>query len=543
MKKKAFTLIELISVLVILAILALIVTPLVMNIIKKAKFAANKRSIDAYGRSIELAIAAYLMDEGRFPTSIDELTIEYKGANVVCETKKINSDSSVYLTGCTVGGKSVDYSYGEDKDKTYESYEIGDVVMYNNVAYYVIKNSGEKDSTLTLLKAEPITSSEISPYLQSTEVASKVNTNGKYATMAYYLAGDCVSAGDISGCTTDYAVSDVKQVVDVWKANYAPLANESRLITIDELIDDLGYEYNVYASSLVAYPTNSAPSWGYNSSYDYWTISPGTSDNSILAVASGVWASSLFDVKSIRPVITITKSNEISKVTTYNVGDQVEYNNIDFYVIKDNLDSNTVTLLKKDVFTVDDVNNYNSGHANRYTHYTNSGSVKDGYAYKLFGRAEYGGVAYYTSENCSNMNGKTGCTTNYGQSDIKYIIDAWANAELDANDLVEDSTGYSVRLITIDELRNNLGYGSSNDLNGNVPSWVAVEHCYWWTMSQNPNEDTNVWYVSDSGKLGAYGFYRADGVYTPIGGDSMHGSYYAMTIRPVIVVKKSALNS
>ena len=57
MKKKAFTLIELIAVLVILAILALIVTPLVMNIIRKARVSADKRSIDAYGRSVELAIA------------------------------------------------------------------------------------------------------------------------------------------------------------------------------------------------------------------------------------------------------------------------------------------------------------------------------------------------------------------------------------------------------------------------------------------------------------------------------------------------------
>ena len=58
--KKAFTLIELIAVLVILAILALIVTPLVLNIIKKARTSADKRSIDAYGRSIELAIADYI---------------------------------------------------------------------------------------------------------------------------------------------------------------------------------------------------------------------------------------------------------------------------------------------------------------------------------------------------------------------------------------------------------------------------------------------------------------------------------------------------
>ena len=73
MKRKnlrAFSLIELIAVLVIMAILALIVTPLVMNIIRKARIAADKRSIDAYGRSIELAIAGYLLDTGKFPTDV-----------------------------------------------------------------------------------------------------------------------------------------------------------------------------------------------------------------------------------------------------------------------------------------------------------------------------------------------------------------------------------------------------------------------------------------------------------------------------------------
>ena len=56
-KKKGFTLIELIAVLVIMAIIALIVTPLVMNIIRKARAAADRRSVDAYGRSIEIAMA------------------------------------------------------------------------------------------------------------------------------------------------------------------------------------------------------------------------------------------------------------------------------------------------------------------------------------------------------------------------------------------------------------------------------------------------------------------------------------------------------
>ena len=76
-KENAFTLIELIAVLVIMAIIALIVTPLVMSIIRKARISADKRSIDAYGRSIELAIAGYLLDTGSFPTDVG-MTIRHK---------------------------------------------------------------------------------------------------------------------------------------------------------------------------------------------------------------------------------------------------------------------------------------------------------------------------------------------------------------------------------------------------------------------------------------------------------------------------------
>ena len=76
--KNGFTLIELIAVLVILAIIALIVTPLVMNIVKKAKDSANKRSVDAYGKAVELAIATHLLDTGDYPTSLDNLKVEYE---------------------------------------------------------------------------------------------------------------------------------------------------------------------------------------------------------------------------------------------------------------------------------------------------------------------------------------------------------------------------------------------------------------------------------------------------------------------------------
>ena len=101
-KSKAFTLIELIAVLVILAILALIVTSLVLNIIRKARISADKRSIDAYGK---------------------------------------------------------------EETVTYDAYEVGDEVTYNNVNYYVIKDSGTSEANVTLLKATPLTTAEVNVIL------------------------------------------------------------------------------------------------------------------------------------------------------------------------------------------------------------------------------------------------------------------------------------------------------------------------------------------------------------------------------------------
>ena len=119
--KKAFTLIELIAVLVILAIIAIIVTPLVLNIVRKAKDSANKRSVDAYGKSVELSLAKYVLDNGDTPNDLNELTVEYTGNKVECNVKKITENGSIYLSECKVNGVKVKdkstedgwYHYGE----------------------------------------------------------------------------------------------------------------------------------------------------------------------------------------------------------------------------------------------------------------------------------------------------------------------------------------------------------------------------------------------------------------------------------------------
>lgn len=212
------------------------------------------------------------------------------------------------------------------KINAYTEYKIGDLVEYNGIDFYVIENSSSTNSTIPLLKKEPITSVEIKDYLSATEVASKVDITEKYIKMAYYARDNCVSAGDISGCSTDYKVSDVKQVIDVWVSNYVNLNDleldytgfSSRLLTIDDLKNSLGYQYIEKGTSMVYKSTESTPQWLYDVDYDYYTMSPNEdSDSSVWAffgnnsmgeLISFSVGKSTNNVSSVRPVITLKKT-------------------------------------------------------------------------------------------------------------------------------------------------------------------------------------------------------------------------------------------
>lgn len=101
--------------------------------------------------------------------------------------------------------------------------------------------------------------------------------------MTYYSRDNCVSAGDQSGCSTDYDVSDIKQVVDIWKSNYASGATEARLATVDEL-SALGYEYQENVTSVSYEKISNTPSWVYapNNEYWYWTMSEYTDHSNFM---------------------------------------------------------------------------------------------------------------------------------------------------------------------------------------------------------------------------------------------------------------------
>ena len=117
MKNKGFTLIELLAVIVILAIISLIATPTILNIVNGTKEEANKRSIDMYAKAVENAIVQYQMKENKKTTSFEQIEkyIKYEGDKVECEVN-IYEDGNIYLSKCRVNnGDLLNYTYGQQQ--------------------------------------------------------------------------------------------------------------------------------------------------------------------------------------------------------------------------------------------------------------------------------------------------------------------------------------------------------------------------------------------------------------------------------------------
>jgi len=191
-------------------------------------------------------------------------------------------------------------------------------------------------------------------------------------------------------------------------------------------------------------------------------------------------------------------------------------------------------MLKAEPLTVDEVNKYggvgtDDNHVNKYTKYKlNNGSSFSDYAW----------IIYYGSETCGFVDGNyftDGCKSDYAESDIKYVVDDWANDKFSLDDLVEDETGYSARLLTIEELRNNLGYAESNNPTEQTPDWLFhFSYFYYWTMSSCG--ENSVWTISAShGELycrWTQGYDFATG-----------GRYIVAYVRPVVTIKKDSIEN
>ena len=85
MKKKGFTLVELLAVIVVLAIIALIAVPRILNVVEKARIGAAKSSALGYISSIETTVATDSLKGIEYADKedyvYDEIKTKTKGTN------------------------------------------------------------------------------------------------------------------------------------------------------------------------------------------------------------------------------------------------------------------------------------------------------------------------------------------------------------------------------------------------------------------------------------------------------------------------------
>jgi type IV pilus assembly protein PilA len=163
--KKGFTLIELLAVIVVLAIIALIATPIVMNTIKNAKKGAAERTADNYIKQVETAVAESRIDgtkvangtyniqpdgnlcpiSGCGENDKDKITIDMSGTKPSGGTVKIsNGGVSQDGTTMTVGNYNVKYN---QENKKYEATNEGGASSIT-VVYRWSKDSIKKDDII-----------------------------------------------------------------------------------------------------------------------------------------------------------------------------------------------------------------------------------------------------------------------------------------------------------------------------------------------------------------------------------------------------------
>ena len=170
----------------------------------------------------------------------------------------------------------------------------------------------------------------------------------------------------------------------------------------------------------------------------------------------------------------ICYSKHVFAITgNYSVGDSIKYNGTDFWVLNDTNDS--ITLLKSQVLNIDEIDE----------------------EYKRIARID----------NCVRI--PYGTDSNYDTSIIKQVVDKWGEKYFNYDELIEDSFGYKIRLITLEEydrIKNNLD--------------VRID-CWYWTMTGLDNYENALNVVAKNEISGQFSYYDN-----------------GFSIRPVITIKK-----
>ena len=129
--KKGFTLIELLATIVLLAIIALIATPVINNVIESSKESANQRSIEGYAAAVRNEY--YNQQTGGGIPVIDDAflsNVDTQGNEITCENVLYSDDYQVVLNKCTIADTTDKlYCYAGSKHYTCDNEEFSSILI------------------------------------------------------------------------------------------------------------------------------------------------------------------------------------------------------------------------------------------------------------------------------------------------------------------------------------------------------------------------------------------------------------------------------
>ena len=330
-KNKGFTLVELLAVIVILALIALIATPIILNVINDAKKQAAKDSAYGYMDAVEkYIVSSELEDEsiqdGTYRVEDLNKKISVKGStpdngNIEIKNKEVKS-YDIGIDGYVVSNGEV------KKVSTTKSFKNGTAVYYNPVygekcndyteanstketksgcmKWYVF-NDKEGNATVNVILDHNTTAGVAYNSTGSNSEMKEVKIKLEEDTSTWKNTARLITANEIAKITgnTDWDASKTGQdwfCLDTNQADNTSYCMKAQGTIKYDWLFDYTYECTSYGCSI-----------SDSSNYGYWTSIP-YKDNSTHAwrvSRNGSLGSYIVTDTNygVRPVITISKSN------------------------------------------------------------------------------------------------------------------------------------------------------------------------------------------------------------------------------------------
>ena len=333
MNKKGFTLIELLAVIVVLAVIALIATPIVLNLVKTAKIGAAEQSVTGYVKAVENTIIKDMINnkevsDGTYKYNSIEADISGKrptGGKYTVKNGKVESGNFC------VDGYTIEYKNGQSKkisdtcEVLYQVYENGTAIYFNPetgkvcnqndavsttgtktgcMKWYTFNDEGSKTETVNMILDHNTTATVAYNSTGSNSEMKEVKTalDNDTSTWDSSLKARLITANEIAKITgntsfdektsSDWFYLDSNNKTQV--ANSTNKSKYSWLYDYTESCEEKGC--NIEDSSTTAYWTSSST---VNRPKYVWIVYRfGTLDYSDVSNTN----------RGIRPVITISKS-------------------------------------------------------------------------------------------------------------------------------------------------------------------------------------------------------------------------------------------